>query len=40
MSFNRPTRKSKPKRWTRKYTCPSCGVKTGSSHTKNCKFKY
>lgn len=39
-SKSRPTRKEKPKTWSRKGTCPSCKVGTGSKHAKGCKFLY
>lgn len=40
MTTNKPTRKLKPKRWSRKGQCPSCGVSGGSRHSKNCDFNY
>lgn len=30
----------KPKRWTRKRPCPSCGVNCGTNHKSNCNFDY
>jgi hypothetical protein len=30
----------KPMVWSRKGTCPSCGVGCGSKHNKNCKLVY
>ena len=32
--------KKRPKVWSRKGQCPSCRVKTGSKHGKECKFDY
>ncbi len=34
------TRKEKPKTWSRKGRCPSCGVGFGSKHKEDCKFEY
>ncbi len=33
-------RKEKPKTWSRKGVCPSCGVGTGSKHNESCTFDY
>jgi len=33
-------RSDKPKKWGKKGTCPSCGVGTGSKHSKGCTFDY
>ncbi len=32
--------KDKPKKWSRKFCCPSCGVRTGSNHKKTCTVNY
>lgn len=39
-SMTRPNRKPKPKTWSRKGNCPSCGVGTGSRHSADCTFEY
>lgn len=32
----KPYAKTKPRTWSRKGTCPSCGVSQGSTHNKKC----
>jgi hypothetical protein len=36
----KPNAKRKPKAWTRKGKCPSCGVGGGSRHNTKCKLIY
>ena len=35
-----PIKIKKPKRWSRKGSCPFCGVGTGIDHKYNCQFDY